>query len=94
VATILGALTLVRRCRKGVSAATGGHNMAMAFLSLEASMIAYAIAAIFNSAERSTFFMLQFLIPSLLALHYLQANKLSTPAADAPTEGLTLASRR
>lgn len=39
----------------------------MALLALEASMVAYALGATVNSAERSTFFALQFVIPCALA---------------------------
>ena len=39
----------------------------MALLALEASMVAYALGATVNSAERSTFFMLQFVLPCALA---------------------------
>jgi hypothetical protein len=42
---------------------------ALALLALQCSMIAYLIAALFNSAERSTFFILQFVVPWALAQH-------------------------
>jgi O-antigen ligase len=54
------------RTRRSAAAKGVSARVVLAILILEASMIAYAIAGIFASGERSTFFVLQYLLPFAL----------------------------
>ena len=64
---VIGAIRYVHVCRRRVAAASDNHSYASALLMLELSMVAYTVAAIFNSGERSTFFALQYVLPCALA---------------------------
>jgi hypothetical protein len=64
---VLASIGFCRASRKTISQKNNKHHWAMGLLALEASMVAYALGATVNSAERSTFFMLQFVIPCALA---------------------------
>jgi len=64
---VVASIAFCRASRKKVLREDNEGRRAMALLALEASMVAYALGAIVNSAERSTFFMLQFVIPCALA---------------------------
>jgi O-antigen ligase len=72
---ITGAVMFCRRTRKQLAEAGRDQQQVMAVLALEASMLAFAAGAIVNSAERSTFFMLQFVIPWLLAASHTRGGK-------------------
>lgn len=65
--TILAAIAFCRASRKRLMEGGDADRWVMALLALEACMVAYALGATVNSAERSTFFMLQFVIPCALA---------------------------
>ena len=71
------------RMRRSVAAKGASARVVFAILVLEASMIAYAIAGIFASGERSTFFVLQYLLPfaliSSIAREYGVAENTSHP---------------
>jgi O-antigen ligase len=64
--TVLASIAYCRACRKRVPERDDANHWGMALLALEASMVAYALGATVNSAERSTYFMLQFVIPCVL----------------------------
>jgi len=64
---VSGCLLYCRRGRKQLLIEGGPLSPALAILALEASMVAFAIAAVFNSTERSTFFMWQMVVPWSLA---------------------------
>jgi O-antigen ligase len=82
IASVVGAIYSCRSARRKISTRPDGRRQAMAILALEASMIAYAAGALVNSGERSTYFMLQFVIPWALTAVLLRAHG-SEPA---PTE--------
>lgn len=65
--TVLASIAFCRASRKRVQERDNASRWVMALLALEASMVAYALGATVNSAERSTFFILQFVIPCALA---------------------------
>ncbi len=65
--TVVMSIAFCRAKRKKVLEQDHEGRWAMALLALEASMVAYALGATVNSAERSTFFTLQFVIPCALA---------------------------
>jgi putative inorganic carbon (HCO3(-)) transporter len=65
--TVLASIAFCRARRKAVLERGDANRWVMALLALEASMVAYALGASVNSAERSTFFILQFVIPCALA---------------------------
>ncbi len=65
--TVVMSIVFCRTKRKQVQQQESEARWAMALLALEASMVAYALGATVNSAERSTFFALQFVIPCALA---------------------------
>jgi putative inorganic carbon (hco3(-)) transporter len=67
LATVVTTIVFCRARRKRVQARDPTSRWVMALLALEASMLAYALGATVNSAERSTFFILQFVIPCTLA---------------------------
>lgn len=64
---VLASIAFCRASRKTIFQKDDKGRWAMGLLALEASMVAYALGATVNSAERSTFFMLQFVIPCALA---------------------------
>lgn len=64
---VLASIGFCRASRKAISQEADKSRWAIGLLALEASMVAYALGATVNSAERSTFFMLQFVIPCALA---------------------------
>jgi hypothetical protein len=64
---VLASIAFCRASRKTVSKKEDKGHWAMGLLALEASMVAYALGATVNSAEHSTFFMLQLVIPCALA---------------------------
>lgn len=67
---LLNVVTSIGFCRtnrKRVMQQENDARWGMALLALEASMVAYALGAIVNSAEQSTYFILQFVIPCALA---------------------------
>jgi O-antigen ligase len=65
--TVVTSIAFCRANRKKVLKQDPDGRDAMALLALEASMVAYALGAIVNSAERSTYFVLQLVIPCALA---------------------------
>jgi O-antigen ligase len=65
--TVVMSIAFCRAKRKEVLKQDHKGRWVMALLALEASMVAYALGATVNSAERSTFFALQFVIPCALA---------------------------
>jgi putative inorganic carbon (hco3(-)) transporter len=65
--TIVMSIAFCRTKRKQALGRDHEGRWALALLALEASMVAYALGATVNSAERSTFFALQFVIPCALA---------------------------
>jgi putative inorganic carbon (hco3(-)) transporter len=70
ICVLLSVVTSIAFCRtkrQKVLKQDPAGRWAMALLALEASMVAYALGAIVNSAEQSTFFALQFVIPCALA---------------------------
>jgi O-antigen ligase len=70
VMCVASVIWLCRGHRRRISAThrdADGDRRAAAILALEASVIAYAFGCLFNSAERSTFFMLQMVVPCMLA---------------------------
>lgn len=86
---IAGAVIFCRRVRKQLAQAGGDQQQVMALLALEASMLAFAAGAVVNSAERSTFFMLQYVVPWLLAASHLQGSS----AARKPKAQMAVGSR-
>jgi hypothetical protein len=66
---LLSAIRLCGRVRRALHAQPELVKYSFAILSMEASMIAYCVGAVFNSAERSTYTMFQFVIPSTLACY-------------------------
>ncbi len=64
---VLASIAFCRASRKTILQEDDKGHWAMGLLALEASMVAYALGATVNSAERSTYFMLQFVIPCALA---------------------------
>jgi hypothetical protein len=58
----------VRRSRLHLASLPEAQLHALGLLALELSMIAYAIASIFGSVERTTFTLLQYLLPCLIAI--------------------------
>jgi putative inorganic carbon (hco3(-)) transporter len=67
LATVVATIAFCQGSRKRALARHDSSRWVMALLALEASMVAYALGATVNSAERSTFFILQFVIPCALA---------------------------
>jgi hypothetical protein len=67
VLNVLASIAFCRASRKKVLQKEDKGRWAMGLLALEASMVAYALGATINSAEHSTYFMLQFVIPCALA---------------------------
>jgi O-antigen ligase len=70
ICVLLSVVTSIAFCRikrQKVLKQDPAGRWTMALLALEASMVAYALGAIVNSAEQSTFFALQFVIPCALA---------------------------
>jgi putative inorganic carbon (hco3(-)) transporter len=65
--TVVTSIAFCRATRKKVLEQDPDGRAAMALLALEASMVAYALGATVNSAERSTYFILQLVIPCALA---------------------------
>jgi O-antigen ligase len=65
--TVLTSIAFCRANRKKAQKRDPYGRDALALLALEASLVAYALGAIVNSAERSTYFVLQFVIPCALA---------------------------
>jgi O-antigen ligase len=65
--TVVMSTAYCRAKRKKVLARDHEGRWTLALLALEASMVAYGLGAIVNSAEQSTFFALQFVIPCSLA---------------------------
>jgi putative inorganic carbon (hco3(-)) transporter len=65
--TVLASIAFCRASRKRILEREDASRWVMGLLALEASMLAYALGATVNSAERSTFFVLQFVIPCALA---------------------------
>lgn len=71
VCVLLYVVTSILFCRgnrKRLLRQDGEDRRTMALLALEASMVAYALGATVNSAEQSTYFILQFVIPCALAV--------------------------
>jgi O-antigen ligase len=64
---VLTSIIFCRNGRQKISWQEGGDRRAIALLALEASMVAYALGAVVNSAETTTYFILQFAIPCALA---------------------------
>jgi O-antigen ligase len=64
---VLASIAFCRAMRKTILQKEDPGRWAMGLLALEASMVAYALGATVNSAEHSTFFMLQLVIPCALA---------------------------
>ncbi len=81
--TVLSSIKFCRAGRKRVEKSPDASRWVMALLALEASMVAYALGATVNSAERSTFFILQFLIPcALVSIAAPKTQSTSDKAAD------------
>lgn len=64
---IVASIAFCRARRKKSLRQGDAGRWAMALLALEASMVAFALGAIVNSAEQSTFFVMQFVVPCALA---------------------------
>ena len=58
-----GALFACRRLRKRLAAQPGSERHVSALLALEMSMVAFLVAGLFSSSERTTYMLLQFLVP-------------------------------
>lgn len=94
-AFMIVAIRYCRRVRRSIPRAGEADRDFMGMAALEASMVAYVIAALFNSAEQSTFTMLQFVVPcaiaSVLARRRAAAGTLTppmtSPAGPAPAPG-------
>jgi hypothetical protein len=66
IAYVFGSILGCRTNRRAFLRAGGAVEYSVGMLALEAATIAYAIGAVVNSAERSTYFMWQFVLPWLL----------------------------
>jgi putative inorganic carbon (hco3(-)) transporter len=77
---VLASIAFCRASRKKILQKEDKARWAMGLLALEASMVAYALGATVNSAEHSTFFMLQFVIPCALAA--IVSSGIESPRAD------------
>ncbi len=64
---VLASIAFCRANRRIILPTDDRARWAMGLLALEASMVAYALGATVNSAERSTYFVLQYVIPCALA---------------------------
>lgn len=64
---VIAAIAFCRALRLKIPQGTDEHRRAAALLALEASMLSYALGAVVNSAEGTTFFILQFVIPCAIA---------------------------
>lgn len=88
VCVLLAVLMAIASCRADRYKVLKNSSMeraASALLALEASMVAYALGATVNSAERSTYFVLQLVVPCALAsiaAHYEAKAVRSVPLAD------------
>jgi O-antigen ligase len=67
IAFVLASLAAVRKVRKRIDQVPGSQGMSNALLALEMSMVAFAVGGLFSSAERTTFVMLQMLLPVAFA---------------------------
>jgi O-antigen ligase len=72
-----------RRARRLIETNGVGGKISLAVLILESSMIAYAVAGIFNSGERSTFFMLQYMVPIALISALAREHGIKDPTSSA-----------
>lgn len=86
---VLASIAFCRASRKIILQKDDKDRWGMGLLALEASMVAYALGATVNSAERSTYFMLQFVIPCALASIVAHRKRQS----EVTTAGETLPSR-
>jgi O-antigen ligase len=97
VAFILVSVLTVRRSRQHHASQPECHMKALSLLALEVSMISFAVASGFGSVERTTFAMLQFLLPSVIAVVMAQgSNGASCRSLIAPSRrriGVTAAAR-
>lgn len=83
ICIIMFMLLAVRACRRArlTLPITGTSlRLRLGLLLLESSMIAYSVAAIFNSAERSTYTMWQFIVPFAIASYWKNAQHNATTA--------------
>jgi hypothetical protein len=89
ICVLLNVVTSILFCRakrKQVEQQDDPGRWAIALLALEASMVAYALGATVNSAERSTFFALQFVIPCALAAVAASAKRrIESPVVSKPS---------
>jgi hypothetical protein len=88
---IVACIAFCRARRKEVRQQDPDGRRARALLALEASMVAYALGATVNSAEQSTYFMLQFVVPCALASILAGGNR---PGGNAAAAAERPASRR